>query len=303
MDALLLITVSVGLGALLRRLGALGPADARPLDVWVLWVALPALVLQLVPTLDADPALLLAAAGPWITAVGARVVLPPLARAAGATERQVGALVLTAMLGNTAFVGLAASEALRGPEALPIALVADQVGSFLALSTLGLATAVGWGGGALTARDIGLRMVRFPPFLALIVAVLLGATGTPVPPAAAGLLDRLGHTLVPLALFTVGLRLSLGAVSDTLGLLALGLGWRLLVGPAVVLAVALALGADPLVRDVAVLQTGMAPMVTAGILAADHDLDAELAAAMVGVGLVASAGTLLGWHLLLGVGA
>lgn len=74
-----------------------------------------------------------------------------------------------------------------------------------------------------------------------------------------------------------------------------------MVGPALVLGLALALGVDGIVRDAAVLQSGMAPMVTAGILAAEHDLDAELAALMVGVGLVASAASVIGWSLLLGM--
>lgn len=300
MDALLLITTATGLGALLRALRVLQASDARPLDVWVLWIALPALVLQLVPQLEPRADLLVAVAGPWVAAASALVFVPPLARAIGAPRPSVGGLVLTTMLGNTAFVGLAAVEALRGPEALPIALVADQLGSFLALSTLGLGTAAAYGGQRLSTTRVIRRMVTFPPFQALILAAILGLTGLTLPTAAQTVLQRLGSTLVPVALFTVGLRFSMGAVRDGLPLLTLGLTWRLVIGPALVLLIAWAAGASPLIRDVAVLQSGMAPMVTASILAADNDLDPELAASMVGIGLVASGLSLLFWSSLLG---
>lgn len=299
MDALLLLVVSAGLGSLLRVTGILRPEDGRTLDAWVLRIALPALVLRVVPTLRPTADLLLAAAAPWVAAVAAIALVPPVARALGADRRAEGALVLTAMLGNTAFVGLAVVDALAGADAMAVAVVADQLGSFLALSTLGLITAARYGGGVVSPAALAGRLMRFPPFLALGVALVAGATGLDWPGAVDALLHRLGDTLVPVALFTVGLRFRVAALRGRGALLAAGLAQRLVVGPAFVLGIAWLAGVGDPVRLVAVLQAGMAPMVTAGILAADHDLDADLAAAMVGIGLLASAPTLLAWHALL----
>jgi hypothetical protein len=41
----------------------------------------------------------------------------------------------------------------------------------------------------------------------------------------------------------------------------------------------------PLVREATVLQTAMAPMVSGALLAAEHELDPELSALMVGLGI------------------
>ena len=80
--------------------------------------------------------------------------------------------------------------------------------------------------------------------------------------------------------------------------LALGLSWSLLLAPALVWGV-LHGGGGGLVAEVTVLQVGMAPMVTAGILAADHGLEPPLAAALVGVGLVLSLLTVPAWAALI----
>jgi predicted permease len=99
--------------------------------------------------------------------------------------------------------------------------------------------------------------------------------------------------MTPLALFSVGFQLQLGALRERVGPLFVGLTYKLLLAPALAAAV-LMLFTDPttLVWKSTVVQSAMAPMVTGGIIAADHDLDPPLAAAMVGVGIPLSAATL-----------
>ena len=58
-------------------------------------------------------------------------------------------------------------------------------------------------------------------------------------------------------------------------------------------------GVTGVAADVAVLQVAMPPMVTASIVASDHDLDPELGTAMVGVGLLVSLLSIPLWHLVL----
>ena len=76
-------------------------------------------------------------------------------------------------------------------------------------------------------------------------------------------------------------------------------------GAALVLLPLLALGLSALfglggeLRAAAVYESAMPPMITAGALLSLAGLEAELAAAMVGFGLVASMATLPLWHWLL----
>jgi len=105
-------------------------------------------------------------------------------------------------------------------------------------------------------------------------------------------LERLGSLLTPLALFSIGLQLRLSGVRHRLPALALGLSYKLLLVPALTALGLLALpDLSPVVVQAALLQAAMGPMVSAAILAAEHDLDPDLAVLMVGVGVPLSFAT------------
>jgi malate permease and related proteins len=81
-------------------------------------------------------------------------------------------LLLTVALGNTSFLGYPLTRALIGEHALPYAVVYDQFGAFLILSTFGLWVLARYGGNVPfesrqpTAKDMLLRVVKFPPLWA-----------------------------------------------------------------------------------------------------------------------------------------
>jgi predicted permease len=52
-----------------------------------------------------------------------------------------GCLILTAGLGNTSFLGFPIIEALYGQEGMKTAILVDQPGTFVVLSTLGIIVA------------------------------------------------------------------------------------------------------------------------------------------------------------------
>lgn len=273
------------LGALARRSGRFPAATPVALNAFVLNVALPALVLRAVHRLAFAPGLLAAAATPWLIFLMAWVLFHGLGRRLGLSRETAACLVLTGGLSNTAFVGLPMAEALLGHDALGVAVVVDQLGSFLVLSTVATVFATRASADvALSVRGMLKRLLVFPPFLALTLALVLRPFD--YPGWLEALLQRLGDMLTPLALFSVGFQLQLGRIHHHLRPLAMGLGYKLVLGPAVVVLLMLALpGLSPLVRKVAVLQAAMSPMVSGAILAVEHELDPELSALMVGIGI------------------
>src|SRR5688500_18693696 len=94
------------LGALARRSGRLPAQTPEALNAFVLNVALPALVLRVVHRLEVTPALLAAAAAPWAVFLGAWGLVRAAGPRLGLSRQSQAALVLTAGLGNTSFVGL-----------------------------------------------------------------------------------------------------------------------------------------------------------------------------------------------------
>lgn len=286
------------LGVLARHSGKFAPGAAGAFNAFILYVALPALVLRVMHRLEFVPELIVAAVVPWLYFLAAGPFFRLLGPRLGLSHKSVVALVLTAGLGNTAFVGLPMAEALLGQGGLAVAVVADQLGSFLVLSTLAtIAATRASAEKELPWSVLARKVATFPPFLALVVSLALRPWGFP------GWLDRvlerLGSLLTPLALFSVGLQLRLTGVSHRIPALALGLSYKLLLVPGLVaLGLLAAPGLAPVVVQATVLQSAMAPMVSAAILAAEHDLDPELAVLMVGVGIPLSFGTALGWFWL-----
>ena len=87
-------------------------------------------------TLHALTELLAAAATPWLVFGGSWLFFRALGPRLGFPPGTVAALVLTGGLSNTAFVGLPLIEGLMGREALRVAVVVDQLGSFMVLGTV-----------------------------------------------------------------------------------------------------------------------------------------------------------------------
>ena len=296
MTGFLIVVGSLTLGALLRRWLPAGLPDL--LNSWVLRVALPALVLAKIPLMEVRLELAAPALAPWALFVGSALLMPLAGRRFGWSRGTVGCLVLTSGLGNTAFVGLPLIGALRGPDALGPALVVDQLGSSIILATAGAVVAATYAGGGADPKAILGRLARFPPLLALIGAVIVRNVGA-FPGPVLQVLELLALTLTPVALFVVGVRFRAGSARALASKLGVGLGWSLLLAPLLIALVLRLTGITGVAADVAVLQVAMPPMVTASIVASDHDLDPELGTAMVGVGLLVSLLSIPLWHLLL----
>ncbi len=276
------------LGALVARFARPPDNMARGLNWWVLNIALPALVLELVPQLAFDADLWFPAAAIWLGFLGSWLVFGLLGPRLGWSRGRTGAVILVCGLGNTTFTGYPLVEALRGHDTLGIAVVSDQLGSFPILISLAVVVASLYAGLKPHPGDIAKRIFTFPAFVALLLGIVVNLAGG-WPRIVHDALDPVGATLTPVALFSVGLnfRLTFGT-RQMLGAAALGWGWKLAAAPLLAWLLGTLAGVGGQILPVGVLQAGMAPMVSAAILAADYDLDAPLANTILGIGIVLS---------------
>ena len=299
MSALLLLFVCLILGVLVARF-ARPPAGIVPgLNWWVLNVALAALVLELIPKLKFDAQLWFPIAAMWLTFGGAWLLFGLLGPRLGWSRQRTGALILVCGLGNTAYMGYPLIQALHGKAGLAVAVVADQLGAFPVLASAGIVVASIYSGRSPHPRLMLRRILSFPPFLALLLGVVVGRLGG-WPNWIDGVLAPIGATLTPLALFSVGLQFKFHPGQRQLGAAGWGLGWKLLLAPLLCWLLGTAAGVDGLVLTVGVLQAAMAPMVSAAILADEYDLEPALANTVLGAGIVLSLLTVPLGNLLLG---
>ena len=300
MANIILLAVCLVAGIVLRKTGRFPTTTPAALNGFIIHISLPALAILHIHNLKIDSSLGLTAAMAWLLFAGAWAIFSFAGKALKLSPPTIGALILVAGLGNTSFVGLPMIEAYFGKEHLGIGIIADQLGSFMVLSTLGILVATIYSSGDVTPRQMARKIVMFPPFQALILAFLLRPV--PFPAWTVQILEKLGSTLTPLALVSVGFQLQFGGLRAVLKPLSIGLGYKLLLGPALIYTLYVTLlGSSGTVMQVTIFEAAMAPMITAGIIAIDHDLDPPLVGMMVGIGIPLSFVTLHFWHRFLTV--
>lgn len=299
MSALLLLLICLALGAAVSRWLRPPLGLAQGLNWWVIHIALPALILSLIPRLQVDVHLWFLVASMWLCFVGAWATAALIGRWQGWTRARIGCVTLMAGLGNTAFMGYPLLEALHGREGLALGVIADQAGCFVALAIGGVAISAWYSGARPEPREIARRILLFPSFMALALGIFVGMLGG-WPPVFEEVLTRIGATLTPLALFSVGLRLKLALGGGQTAPLLAALGWKLLLAPVLMLALGSVAGVAGLTLTVGVLQTAMAPMVSAAILADQHQLEPPLANNILGSGILLSLLSVPAWNYWLG---
>lgn len=298
MTGFVLLLFCMVLGLVVAHWGRAPEGLSKSLNWWVLNIATPATVLEIIPQLQFNSSLWFLAVSMWLIFAATWVCFHALAKYFQWSRNTLGAMILMAGLGNTSFVGFPLIEALRGKEALAYAAIADQVGAFLAINIGGILVAAFYTGVKPYAQAIARKIVLFPPFVALLLALVISLTsGLPV--MADTLLSRLSSTLAPLALFSVGLQLRLHALKHHTLQLFVGLSWKLGIAPVLILSIGSLLNIQGQTLTVSVLEAAMAPMISAAILAEQHDLNPPLANLLVGVGILLSFITVPLWNFFL----
>ncbi len=293
LEAFVPVVLLLALGVMLSRAKVMPERSAEALNQVVIWVCLPAAILLHVPAnLHWSPAMLWLAAIPW----GVAIVTFALVRVLGFDRSTEGALMMTAALGNTSFLGYPVVRALLGQDALANAMIYDQLGSFLLLSTYGSVVLARYGSGETpSAKAVLLRIVRFPPFIALLVALALGMSELALPALLEAPITLCAEAMLPLVLIALGLGIELKLPRELHRPLAVGLGLKLVLGPLFVLLTLELAGLRGQAAQVALIESAMPPMVTAGVLAASAGLAPRLSVAMTGLGVLVSLVTLPCW--------
>lgn len=306
MDSLFVAVSCLLFGVLLRRLGRLPEGADRTISGVVIQLSAPAVCFIAARNMPISAEMLLPASMAWIIFAGGLAFFGLAKRLFGLTRETFGCLMLTTALSNVVFIGLPMIEAFFGHELVYVAFLCDSPGTSLVLAIPGVLLAAHLSpferreGGP--ARQVWLalrRVFSFPPFQALVLGLAL--RGVVLPDWLLKGLGHIGMTLVPLSLFSVGLGLSLRPPKGAGRPLALGLAYKLVLAPLLMLGVIVfGFGNTGPVAQVAVFEAAMPPMVLGGILATDNGLDPKLASLLVSVGTPLAFLTLPLWRWVLG---
>ncbi|MFV8346824.1 AEC family transporter [Flavobacterium sp. ZB4P13] len=298
MNNFILIFVFLFLGIVLQNVKAFPVVNAyKLLNKIVIYICLPALALYYIPKIEWSTELLLPIGVSWIGFVVSYLFFSFLGSKFGWSKKLIGCLIITAGLGNTSFLGFPIIEALYGEEGLKTAILVDQPGSFVVLSTLAILVATLYSTGSPNGFQIAKKILLFPPFITFLVACLMNVFNFDFHEYIQFLLQKVGSAMTPLAMLSVGLQLSFDRKSQHWKFLGLGLLYKLIVTPALIyLLYVVILQQHSKTIQVAIMESAMAPMITACILASTHGLKPRLCSMMIGFGIPLSFVTLLFWY-------
>jgi malate permease and related proteins len=285
MSNFVMLIVCLLAGMLLRRSGRVPDEAHTVINSVIVHVSLPAVTLCYLHEFRVSGDHVWPVLMPWALFLIGAVVFHVVGRCLRLPMASVGALTLVGGFANTSFVGLPMIESLHGRDGMGLGLMIDQLGSYLALSTLGIGAAALYASeGPISARTMLRRVVSFPPFIALVAALVLMPLTFPA--VVSQTLARIGETLAPLALLSVGMQLRFDSLHEHRRLLCLGLGYKLLVCPAIVVTILWVMDADgSLISRVSVIEAAMPPMIGAAIVASQANLAPRFVSMMVGLGI------------------
>ncbi|WP_026109835.1 AEC family transporter [Flavobacterium sp. WG21] len=294
------IFLFLALGLLLQRIKQFPTHLYKVLNKVVLYVCLPAITLYHIPKIKWSNELLFPILSGWIGFLLALVFFHFLGRRLGWSNKLIGCLILTAGLCNSSFLGYPIIEALFGKKGLETAILVDQPGTFVVVSTLGVFVAAFYSKGSADALSILKKIILFPPFITFLVACLLNVLQYDLHTNIQSVLVKVGSLVTPLALLSVGLQLTFDRKSQHWQFLRLGLFFRLVVVPLVILVVyVFILKQHSEAIKITIMEMAMAPMITGAILASTYGLKPRLSSMMIGFGIPISFITLTIWYWIL----
>lgn len=293
MASFLLIGICIIAGFLFRRSGLLPEGSHKSINVWIIYLALPAVSFKYLPHIHWSSELIFPAVSPlviwlagwlWVRVYAWRYRLPKPAE---------GGLKLTAGLANTSFVGFPLVTAWFGEKELGTAIICDQV-TFILLSTAGIIVAMNSSEShTLQPKVLLKKLIRFPPLIGCMAALILPywINLQPLDP----LFNTLAATVGPLALFSIGMQLDFRGWRSEVHPIAFTLIYKLLVAPLLVLAIAFFLRLKGVITEVTIFEAAMPTLLSSGIIADQYHLHPRLANLVIGIGILLSFLTTAGW--------
>jgi len=260
---------------------------AKMLNLGIIYLSLPALILYKIPSLHFSKDAYLPLFIPWIITPVLAVSILFLSKKFHFTKQETGSLLLVGVLGNTSFLGVPFINFFYGERYVPYALLYDQLGSFLILSTYGSVIVSIYGihhnRGIL---QIVKKIIFFPPFLSLVIGFTLSRFY--LTDLVAIFLKPISQTLVPFALMSVGYQLHFSLPKEERKPLIVAIIVKLILSPLLAFSIIFLFFDLNTISKVTILEAGMGPMITAGIMATLAGLNPRLTNAIVGYGILSS---------------
>jgi len=286
MSNFLIIVFCLLAGYLLRRFRVVKDDGFKAINTWVIYIGLPATSFKYLPDLYWDDGIIVALLAPALLFAGSYVFIKGMGKVWKFSKRTTHTLILISGLSNTSFVGFPLVATYFGEDKIKWAIINDQMTFFL-LSTVGVVLALQ--ANNRTGQRIPLsylikRVLLFPPLLGCIGALLI--------PRFVDLsvlnsfFTQLSATVSPLALFSIGMQLSLSFSRSELLTIGVSIFYKLLLGPVLILLLLFVFQWNGEVAQITAFEMFMPSLVATSMVLQEFRLNTKLGNSIIGFSIV-----------------
>lgn len=276
---------SIVIGYIIAKITGMGQEVNKYLIAFIVNLLIPILVIQSlltssVETLVEIPLVLFAA---LIVHLSGTLIMYVRLWNSAIENRRKGVLLLCSTFQNALFIPLPLAILFIGEQAVPF-VVMFSLAEILLLVTLGSMIGSRYSDMGTSWRDMAEQWLKFPPFIAVLLAIALLAVGVALPSEVVSILSFNGTLTTYLSLVTVGLgigtRFSRVDIIDGVQVAAV----RQIIVPFLIGVLLLFLGLSDLAAKVVIIEAFMPPAVLTVVFAGGLKLDTESAATAVTIG-------------------
>lgn len=284
MENFILIFICLISGILIRKYTLLPRDSYKSINMWILYIALPAVSFKYIPQIIWNKNLILPILTPLIVWSGAFTYISIFSKIKNINSINRSTLIITCGLCNTSFLGFPMVAAYFGENNLNIAVIIDQI-NFLIFSSFGLSIAIKANNNQkIKFLTVIKKVFKFPPFIGFLSALIIPHfidLSIFIP-----LFDKLSNTVSPLALFSIGLQLNISEFKDEFNNLSIGLLYKLMISPILIYLFSYNLNIDSNIIAVSIFESAMPSLVSSYLIIDEYNLNTKLASLMIGLGII-----------------
>lgn len=289
-EIILVPTLMIVLGYVLKRQNILKSRDSNVLSRIVLTVSLPSLVFVNLSTANISTDMLLLPFAAFSLSAICMVISFLFCKSRGYSKVKTWTIMIACAMMNTGFLGFPISLGVFGNEGFLNAIFFD-LETTLIFVIFGMVLVSIFGGNR---KEVLKQAVGFVPLWAVIIALLFNIFHLQYGYVIETTLNYLGQSTIPLIMISLGLTLDFKEIKHSFTDSLFVAFVKLILAPIIIFLILNAINFGGLSFKVAILEAGMATAMNALVLAITYDLDMKLMSSIIFTNTVLSLITLTG---------
>lgn len=288
LEVILVPTLMILVGLMLKRLSILDSSDSRLLTRIVLNISLPALIFINLSKADISGDMLIL---PVIALLLSFILLSVAyfyCRLRNYSKKTTWTIMIASSMMNTGFIGFPVSLGVFGNDGFLHAIFYDLSTTILFI-VYGMILVKEFDGDR---NDILRQSLRFIPLWAVVFAVIFNVFNIPIIDLAASILDYFANSTIPLIMLSLGLTIDFNAIGRSIGDSIFVSFVKLVLSPCIIFVILSLLCIGGMTFNVAILEAGMSTAMNALVLAITYDLDVNLMSSLIFTNVILSLFTL-----------